>query len=246
MLPGGKRHYRDEFSWICSGVILNSRFILTAAHCRLRGRRMVVRVGVHKIPSYYNEQFSSLQGRSSSDDFYLDQESFILHEDFIKERTSKGQLRLKNDIALIKLDKDIVFSQTIQPVCWRNTRIEDDITSPTVVGWGKTYSDQITKINGVYSSDQLKLKVPIVPLDECRQEFPVDSGHLCAGGVPGQDSCSGDSGGGLFSRSDDTGAWSVIGIVSYGSSSCGSGSPGVYTRVSSYERWILEKMNPEI
>ena len=106
MLPGGKRHYRDEFSWICSGVILNSRFILTAAHCRLRGRRMVVRVGVHKIPSYYNEQFSSLRGRSSSEDFYLDQESFILHEDFIKERTSKGQLRLKNDIALIKLDKD--------------------------------------------------------------------------------------------------------------------------------------------
>ena len=42
------------------------------------------------------------------------------------------------------------------------------------------------------------LQVPEVDLNTCLESFSVASSQLCAGGEKGQDSCSGDSGGGLF------------------------------------------------
>ena len=78
---------------------------------------------------------------------------------------------------------------------------------------------------------------------------------MCAGGNSGEDSCSGDSGGGLFSNILEGKAgvendgrvkndrWEVVGIVSYGSSRCGDGNPGIYTRVSQYIQWIKQTMS---
>ena len=57
-------------------------------------------------------------------------------------------------------------------------------------------------------------------------------------GELGRDSCSGDSGGGLF-ISDTSDTWHLLGIVSYGTLDCGNGTPGVYTRVSSFLQWIF-------
>ena len=76
----------------------------------------------------------------------------------------------------------------------------------------------------------------------------LDNTQLCAGGELGKDSCNGDSGGGLFSDLlDGTDGkprqWQVVGIVSFGSSRCGDGKPGVYTRVSQYTQWIEQTMN---
>jgi trypsin len=50
---------------------------------------------------------------------------------------------------------------------------------------------------------------------------------LCAGGVQGQDSCNGDSGGPL------TYGGQQIGIVSWGSTNCGDPVPAVYANVAS-------------
>ena len=78
---------------------------------------------------------------------------------------------------------------------------------------------------------------------------------MCAGGNDGEDSCRGDSGGGLFSNILEGKAgvendgrvkndrWEVVGIVSYGSSRCGDGNPGIYTRVSQYIQWIKQTMS---
>ena len=78
---------------------------------------------------------------------------------------------------------------------------------------------------------------------------------MCAGGNDGEDSCNGDSGGGLFSNILEGKAgvendgrvkndrWEVVGIVSYGSSRCGDGNPGIYTRVSQYIQWIKQTMS---
>ena len=79
-------------------------------------------------------------------------------------------------------------------------------------------------------------------MNTCQEKFSVDETHLCAGGEKGKDSCSGDSGGGLFSEVGE-GKWQVVGIVSYGSKRCGNGTPGVYTRVSQYLQWIEQTMN---
>ena len=70
---------------------------------------------------------------------------------------------------------------------------------------------------------------------------------MCAGGEPGKDSCSGDSGGGLFSdlingTDGKERKWAVVGIVSQGTNRCGDGTPAVYTRVGQYLQWIEETM----
>merc|ERR1712127_93055 len=120
----------------------------------------------------------------------------------------------------------------------------------TVVGWGYTtpfspwdYDDQATEnINnfGVLSKKQQKLRVPILSASDCEGldwRRPVES-QVCAGGELGKDSCSGDSGGGLYIQNTgngrDSNPWCLIGIVSYGSKLCGNGKPGMYTRVESF------------
>ena len=89
--------------------------------------------------------------------------------------------------------------------------------------------------------------VPVVDKSICGELFSVDGTHLCAGGERGKDSCSGDSGGGLFSDMtegtvEEERRWEVVGIVSYGTNKCGNGTPGVYTRVSQYLEWIEQTM----
>ncbi|KAL1461559.1 hypothetical protein WDU94_013444, partial [Cyamophila willieti] len=58
----------------------------------------------------------------------------------------------------------------------------------------------------------------------------------------GQDSCNGDSGGPLIWENPNTDRHYLIGVVSYGTEQCGIGSPGVYTRVTSYLHWIIRNM----
>ena len=60
----------------------------------------------------------------------------------------------------------------------------------------------------------------------------------------GKDSCNGDSGGPLVYRQASDYPWYQVGVVSFGTSQCGTGTPGVYTRVSAYMDWISKNMEP--
>lgn len=69
---------------------------------------------------------------------------------------------------------------------------------------------------------------------------------MCAGGVKGKDSCSGDSGGPLLyvSQNGKKQRYMQQGIVSYGSQDCAIGGyPTIYTKVSYYIDWILDNIH---
>ena len=77
--------------------------------------------------------------------------------------------------------------------------------------------------------------------DECQRKYDsisqveVIESQLCASSPLQADSCSGDSGGPLQYRLNDT--FYITGVVSFGLG-CSSSLPGIYARVSSYIGWI--------
>ena len=102
------------------------------------------------------------------------------------------------------------------------------------------------------SNVKLQVWLPVVSNADCgriyqQKRISIGDGQLCAGGVVGKDSCAGDSGGPLMSTGissrDGSTRYFVAGVVSFGPESCGAKDwPGVYTRVSRYTDWILNKL----
>jgi secreted trypsin-like serine protease len=109
------------------------------------------------------------------------------------------------------------------------------------------YNDPyIFSISGSKStSDNLQtVALPVVPLARCRQRYekfgiPLRETQMCAG-VQGRDTCKGDSGAPLMLFNPQRASFEVVGVTSIGSTACGSGLPGVYTKVDSYIDWIHE------
>ncbi|XP_022221459.2 trypsin [Drosophila obscura] len=66
----------------------------------------------------------------------------------------------------------------------------------------------------------------------------ITSNMFCAIGENGKDACEGDSGGPILQ------AGRPVGVVSWGYS-CGSGYPGVYTRLSSppIKHWLQSRLD---
>lgn len=107
----------------------------------------------------------------------------------------------------------------------------------TVAGWGH---------DGNAPSDVKKhVKLPFVNSQRCQTLYAfrgILPSQICAGGKVGEDSCSGDSGGPLMYSHGYT--YTVIGIVSYGATLCGTKDiPGIYTYVYSYLDWLQDNMD---
>ncbi|KAH8299575.1 hypothetical protein KR044_003118, partial [Drosophila immigrans] len=126
----------------------------------------------------------------------------------------------------------------IRPICLPTTDSllqETDSTEDFLVtGWGKTE-------NGTLSDVLREANIRLTNPQACQQSFLRDiaRSQLCVGDVA-RDSCRGDSGGPLSYPADYlTGQRFVqFGIVSYGAQQCGTGSPGVYTKLISFMPWI--------
>ena len=105
-----------------------------------------------------------------------------------------------NDIALVRLPRPAITAiedveHPVLPICMK---FNEDIIIPQdevlVAGWGRTNNDPSdpgeTERSGSFSSLLLKLKVPVVPVEECKSNYRIFKTidiekHLCAGGEKG-------------------------------------------------------------
>jgi secreted trypsin-like serine protease len=107
-------------------------------------------------------------------------------------------------------------------------------TTVTVSGYGRTSS------SGEVAGHLRSVTVPIVGYESCHSRYRdmTNMMNICAGSL-GLDSCQGDSGSGLWTRTLSVMNQSQVTlVVSYGYGCAAANWPGVYTRVSSFSDWI--------
>ncbi|XP_067458848.1 chymotrypsinogen 2-like isoform X2 [Thunnus thynnus] len=196
----------------CGGSLINQNWVVTAAHCSARESDLVV-LGAHD--------------RSSTEDV----QKIRVGKVFPHPKFNKTS-RWNNDIQLIKLASPAQINRRVSPVCLAETtdNVPAGITCMTT-GWGQTSS------NGDLANRLQQAALPLLTNSECRRFFgsSITSKMICAG-ANGTSSCSGDSGGPLVCQK--AGAWTLVGVVSFGSADCDTMSPGVYARVTALRAWI--------
>ncbi|XP_068913732.1 venom protease-like isoform X2 [Tenebrio molitor] len=210
----------EEYRFDCGGTLISEYYIVTAAHCVVniqQNELKIARLGVIDIPETIKKPDSKL-------DFNV--VNVTVHKKY--NWTEKF-----NDIALVKLEKKVTFTDKIRPACLYTKN--DDPEKLIVTGWGAT------NLGGDRSSILQKATLNAVSLNECQKSYrnrtqkTVTKRQICASHNR-SDACQGDSGGPLQTEGNST-IFSIVGITSYGIG-CGSKYPGIYTRISSYLNWI--------
>uniref|UniRef100_A0A3B3UMX4 Coagulation factor IX n=1 Tax=Poecilia latipinna TaxID=48699 RepID=A0A3B3UMX4_9TELE len=161
-------------------------------------------------------------------------------EEHIHHRYDFSQSQFNHDIALLKLATPVELSNERRPICVGSTVFMQDLMKESgislVSGWGRTLD------KGREADKLQKLSAPVADLALCKQSSRnrITRFMFCAGLADGLgDSCHGDSGG--PHATNYKGTWFLTGIVSWGEGCAEKGKYGIYTHVSRYYAWIVQK-----
>ncbi|XP_051260542.1 granzyme B [Dicentrarchus labrax] len=201
----------------CGGILIREDFVLTAAHCKVPNREMMVVLGAHNISKKEKSQQS------------IPVAKYIPHPEFTgKYDYDIMLLKLKNKAKLNKYVKTIRLPK-------KDGKIPANINC-TVAGWGKTGVNKP-------SSDVLKEAIEKMQFNfECKKICPdyfVTDRMICTkftkknGGI-----CQGDSGGPVICNKKPQG----ITAFTIGNECDNPKYPHVFTKVNFFIPWIKKMM----
>uniref|UniRef100_A0A3P9MK14 Peptidase S1 domain-containing protein n=1 Tax=Oryzias latipes TaxID=8090 RepID=A0A3P9MK14_ORYLA len=204
---------------LCGGSLINSQWILSAAHCFKSTSNVVVSLG------RITEQGSNPHQVS------LSVSKIIVHPNYDSSTNN-------NDLTLLKLASPVTFNDYISPICLAAAGSDfPGGTSSWVTGFGTLSS------GGPLASTLQEVNIPIVSNTQCNSAYGgITNQMICAGlTTGGLDSCQGDSGGPLVIKNSTR--WVQAGVVSFGEGCAKPDFPGVYARVSEFQPWISSQVD---
>uniref|UniRef100_A0A4D5RFD8 Putative serine protease n=1 Tax=Ixodes scapularis TaxID=6945 RepID=A0A4D5RFD8_IXOSC len=210
----------------CGGALVENNFVVTAGHC-LRDRRpeeIVIKIGAHDLLNDDGVQYRKAQ-------------AFSIHPSY-------SERDMSYDVAVIKLNMPVNFTDTVRPVCLPGTGATlPKNTTCFSTGWGQT--------RGTGHSTQLKQTRQVVQrFDACEADRLIQPVLQANNVVCAKDEsessgpCHGDSGGPFVCQSKGTGRWFLHGMTSmgvditYSSAICGIGSSAIWSSTIAFSSYI--------
>ncbi|XP_067668333.1 serine-rich adhesin for platelets-like [Haliotis asinina] len=231
---GGSRSVRGEWPWVvslmsgrkqvCGAAIISSMWVITAGHCveTLINSPQTTNI----VAGHVNLDGPNVESFRVTEIVLHPEYNFIYYA----------------DIALIRLQRPLVFSVRVKPLCLPSHQRDWPTSLPCfIAGWG--VNKKMNILAGVTSPYLHHAKLHLWSQSKCRDVYhtKVKDTMVCAGEASGAvDACKGDSGSPLMCQMAPD-KWVQVGITSWGEG-CGQvGKPGVYTRVDRYIDWIKQQ-----